>query len=44
MGEPERFAPEMPGDRSLLVDDDADEIVTADDGIDAGDDEEAGDE
>jgi hypothetical protein len=42
MGEPEQFEPEMPGDTDALIAEDEDEIVTLDDGVDAGD--EDGDE
>jgi len=39
MAAPERFEPEMPGDLSALAADDADEIVSHEDGVDAGDDD-----
>jgi hypothetical protein len=39
MGEPEQFEPEMPGDLAALNADDDDDVVTEDDGVDAGDDE-----
>jgi hypothetical protein len=42
MGEPEQFEPEMPGDTTALKADDEDEVVTEDDGVDAGDDDVTG--
>jgi len=39
MAAPERFEPEMPGDMSALVADDADDIASHEDGVDAGDDD-----